>query len=104
MTAGRLVREGHCPTMLDQLPRPDVTLNCIGLYCPEPIIRTANQAREMKPGQILEVQATDPGFQIDLPAWCLCHRHEFLGMDQEGTVYTGYVRLEGRAKPTNHER
>jgi TusA-related sulfurtransferase len=49
----------------------------------------------MQPGQILEVRATDPGFQIDLPAWCLSHRHEFLGIHQEIGVYVGYVRLRG---------
>ncbi len=47
----------------------------------------------MQPGQILEVQATDPGFQIDLPAWCRSHHHEFLGMRKEKAVYVGYVRL-----------
>jgi TusA-related sulfurtransferase len=74
--------------------RPDAVLSCIGLYCPQPIIRTAAQIKQMQPGQILEVRATDPGFQIDLPAWCLSHHHEFLGIRQDGTVYVGYVRLQ----------
>ena len=80
--------------MLDDSPKPDATLNCTGLYCPQPIIRTTARIKEMRAGQILEVCATDPGFQIDLPAWCLSHNHEFLGMRQEGVVYIGYVRLQ----------
>jgi len=79
--------------MLDESLLPDATLDCTGLFCPQPVIRTAARIQRMHPGQILEVRATDPGFQIDLPAWCLSHRHEFLGMHREGTVYTGYVRL-----------
>ena len=86
--------------MLDESLRPDATLNCIGLYCPQPIIRTAAQVKEMQPGQILEIRATDPGFQIDLPAWCQSHRHEFLGMRAEDAVYIGYVRL--REKNTGY--
>ena len=78
---------------MDELLQPDVTLDCTGLFCPQPVIRTASRAKEMQPGQILEVRATDPGFQIDLPAWCLSHRHEFLGVHQETGVFVGYVRL-----------
>jgi TusA-related sulfurtransferase len=77
--------------MLDEPLQPDAALDCIGLYCPQPVIRTAARIKEMQPGQILEIRATDPGFQIDLPAWCLSHRQEFLGMRQEDKVYVGYV-------------
>lgn len=78
----------------DKSLRPDATLDCTGLYCPTPIIHTAARAKEMQPEQILEVRATDPGFQIDLPAWCLSQRHEFLGIRQENGVFVGYVRLK----------
>lgn len=83
-------------TLLDKTLRPDATLDCTGLFCPQPVIRTAARIREMQPGQILQVRATDPGFQIDLPAWCRSQRHEFLGVYQKGKVYTGYVRSKWR--------
>ncbi len=70
-----------------------MTLDCTGLFCPQPVIRTAARAKEMRPGQTLEVRATDPGFQIDLPAWCLSQRHEFLGIRRYNGVFVGYVRL-----------
>ena len=85
--------------MLNEAPRPDATLDCTGLYCPQPVIRTAARVKAMQPGQILAVQATDPGFQIDLPAWCLSHRHEFLGIRRKGMIFTGYVRLKKDGKP-----
>lgn len=88
--------------MPDESLQPDATLNCIGLYCPQPIIRTAARVKEMQPGQILEIRATDPGFQIDLPAWCRGQRHEFLGMRVQDAVYVGYVRL--REKNTDYVR
>ena len=75
--------------------RPDDTLDCRGLFCPQPIIRMAARLKEMQPGQVLEVCATDPGFQIDLPAWCQSHQQEFLGIRQESAIMFGYVRLQG---------
>jgi tRNA 2-thiouridine synthesizing protein A len=79
--------------MLNEPIQPDAILDCIGLYCPQPIIRTAAQVKKMRPGEILEVQATDPVFQIDLRAWCLSHHHEFLGIRKEKAIFVGYVRL-----------
>jgi TusA-related sulfurtransferase len=84
--------------MLGESLRPDATLDCTGLFCPQPIIRTAEQVQQMRSGQLLEVQATDPGFQIDLPAWCRSHHHEFLGMRRENAVFVGYVRLGHNGK------
>lgn len=72
---------------------PDVKLDCTGLYCPQPVIRTADQVREMHSGEVLEISATDPGFQIDLPAWCLSHKHECLGLYRDGKIYKGYLRV-----------
>ena len=77
----------------------DVTLDCTGLYCPQPVIRTAARVKEMPAGQVLEVLATDPGFQIDLPAWCRSHRHEFLGLCQDGAMYIGYLRVQEDGPP-----
>jgi TusA-related sulfurtransferase len=76
----------------DEPLKSDATLDCSGLFCPQPIIRTAARLKEMQLGQILQVRATDPGFQIDLPAWCLSHRQEFLGIYRDNRVYVGYVR------------
>ncbi|GAB4507334.1 MAG: hypothetical protein Tsb0026_02350 [Sulfuricaulis sp.] len=48
------------------------------LLCPMPVIRTQNRIAELQPGDILEVQATDPGALHDIPAWCRVHGHEVL--------------------------
>ena len=61
---------------------PDATLDCRGLYCPEPVIRTAEKIREMRPGEVLEVVGTDPGLVIDIPAYCLSHGHTLMGIEQ----------------------
>ena len=49
--------------------KADETLDCVGLYCPMPIVKTASKVREMEPGQVLEVVADDKGIKSDMPAW-----------------------------------
>jgi len=50
-----------------------------------PIDEIAKQMRHMKPGQTLEVRATDPTVAIDLPAWCRLAGHQFVA--QQGHRY-----------------
>jgi tRNA 2-thiouridine synthesizing protein A len=48
------------------------------LLCPLPVIRTQHAVAELRPGDTLEVCATDPGALHDIPAWCRVHGHEVL--------------------------
>ena len=45
-------------------------LNCSGLKCPIPIIKTATAIKNISVGSVLEVTATDPAFKIDIESWC----------------------------------
>lgn len=72
--------------------KADATLDCVGLYCPMPIIQTAAKIRELAPGQVLEVLADDKGIQTDMPAWCASTGHECVAIEQEGDEYRVYVR------------
>jgi len=72
--------------------KADSTLDCFGLLCPMPIVKTAAKIRELEPGQVLEVVSTDEGIKEDMPAWCKATGHEFLGVEQDGDLYKVYVR------------
>ena len=71
--------------------KPDKSIDCTGLFCPMPIVRTKQEMQEMKRGEILEIVADDPGFEKDLPAWCSMTGEKFLNMQREGSFLTGYV-------------
>jgi len=71
---------------------PDKSIDCTGLFCPMPIVRTKQEMQGMKPGEILEVVADDPGFEKDLPAWCNLSGEKLLEMKKEGPFFTGYVK------------
>ena len=70
----------------------DHTLDCIGLYCPMPIVKTAQKIKEMKSGEILEVLSDDTGIKKDMPAWCNVTGNECLSIEEEGGQYKAYVR------------
>lgn len=72
--------------------RSDSTLDCVGLYCPMPIAKTATRIKQLKVGEVLEVIADDKGIKMDLPAWCKTTGHEFLGMEAAGAEIHLYVR------------
>ena len=72
--------------------KADQTLDCIGLYCPMPIVKTAAKIKELKQGEVLEVLADDKGIKEDMPAWCEAIGHECLGMEEEGGEIKVYVK------------
>ncbi len=67
-------------------------LDCYGLLCPMPIIKTAQKIKEMKIGEMLEIRATDEGIKTDLPAWCKATGQEFIGIEEKDGEYFGYIR------------
>lgn len=75
--------------------KTDMTLDCVGLYCPMPIVHTAKKMKELKPGQILEVLSDDKGIKEDMPNWCKTTGNEFLGMEEDKGVYKMYVKKSG---------
>ena len=46
--------------------KSDRTLDCVGLYCPEPVFKTRLELDEMKVGETLEVLADDPAAESDI--------------------------------------
>jgi len=72
--------------------KADAVLDCVGLYCPMPIIQTTEQIAQLEAGQVLEVIADDKGIVKDMPAWCKGTGHEYLGMQQQGGEYHVFVR------------
>ena len=62
---------------------PNQTLDCVGLYCPVPIIKTTNTIKAMKSGEILEIDADDEGILKDMPAWCKTTGNIYLGEEKD---------------------
>ena len=47
--------------------KADKSLDCVGLYCPEPVFRTRQEIDKLVIGEVLEVVADDPAAEEDIP-------------------------------------
>ncbi len=65
---------------------PDETVDCVGLYCPEPIFKTRQALDSLKAGEVLEVLADDPGSEEDIPRLIKRLGHELLEVSRESGV------------------
>jgi tRNA 2-thiouridine synthesizing protein A len=76
--------------------RADNTIDTTGLYCPVPIVKTAERIKELETDSVLEVLSDDGGIRADLPAWCKANGHEYLGLVRDDAVWRLYLRKKVR--------
>lgn len=72
--------------------KPDKTLDCLGLYCPEPVFRTRMELGGMKAGEVLEILADDPAAEADIPSLMKRLGHEVLSVSKEGSTIRVLVK------------
>ena len=72
--------------------KTDQILDCKGLLCPLPIIRTKQAIDKMEPGQTLEMISTDPGSVPDMQAWSRRTGHELLDTKKDNGLFVFYIR------------
>jgi len=67
----------------------DQELDAIGLLCPLPVLKARKRLKDMAPGAVLRLLATDPAAVIDVPHFCAEAGHELIGQgeDQGAQVY-----------------
>ena len=70
----------------------DQTLDCKGLNCPLPVLKTKKAIDGMIVGQVLEMVSTDPGSIPDMKAWSKKTGHQLLESRMENGLYWFYIR------------
>ncbi|MBQ0742238.1 MAG: sulfurtransferase TusA [Pseudomonas sp.] len=75
--------------------RPDKQLDAQGLMCPEPVMLLHNAVRDMQAGELLEVLATDPSTERDIPRFCSFLGHELVERSEAEGVYRYLLRKQG---------
>lgn len=71
---------------------PDKHIDCIGLFCPMPIVKTREAIQVMSPGELLAMLSDDPASDADMRSWCRITGHELLEVSRENGVYRFLVR------------
>ncbi len=72
--------------------KEDQVLDCTGLLCPLPVVKTSKAIKSLEIGQILKMIATDPGAPADMEAWSRQTGNELLLSTQEGGKFVFYIR------------
>ncbi|MCE1273269.1 MAG: sulfurtransferase TusA family protein [Chlorobiaceae bacterium] len=69
----------------------NVELNCEGLNCPLPILKTKKTIDGMQSGQVLKLTATDPGSVNDMASWANRTGNELMAHTEAGGVHTFFI-------------
>ena len=71
---------------------PDRRLDCVGLFCPMPILKTREALKPMASGEVLEMLSDDPASEADMKSWSSRTGHELLQVESHGAVFRFLVR------------
>jgi tRNA 2-thiouridine synthesizing protein A len=67
-------------------------LDCVGLFCPMPILKTREALRGMTVGETLEMLSDDPASEADMKSWTARTGQELLEIERNGAVFRFIVR------------
>lgn len=70
----------------------DAELDCVGLYCPMPIVMTRQKIDQMEIGQVLKVEADDPAADEDIKRWAKRTGNQILDLRQDGNLLTFLIK------------
>jgi len=70
----------------------DRKLDCVGLFCPMPILKTREALKAMAVGQTLEMLSDDPASEADMKSWTARTGHDLLEIEKNGAVFRFIVR------------
>ena len=68
------------------------TLDCKGLSCPMPVVKTKKALTEMKSGEVLKMEATDKGSKQDITAFTKRTGDELLEVKEEGGAFVFFIK------------
>jgi TusA-related sulfurtransferase len=70
----------------------EVTVDAIGFFCPEPIVRLGKAIRKLEPGDVVILLADDPTSKIDIPNWAETSGNELLSVEERDDVIEYRIR------------
>ena len=68
------------------------TIDAKGQKCPMPVLLAARGIKEMAPGEVMLIEATDGGSRSDIPAWARDTGNELLETSTEDGFYRYLIR------------
>ncbi len=68
------------------------TLDCLGLFCPMPVLKIRDAIRELAVGEVIEMLSDDPASDADMKSWSARTGHELVDVQRDGPVFRFLVR------------
>jgi len=62
-------------------------VDCVGLYCPVPVMQAKEEIDQLEEGCLMEVAADDPASAEDIPRWAKRAGHLLVKMKKDGEEY-----------------
>ncbi|MBN8658598.1 MAG: sulfurtransferase TusA family protein [Anaerolineae bacterium] len=72
--------------------KEDQVLDCTGLLCPMPIVKTKKAIDGLESGQVLKMIATDAGSPPDIAAWSRQTGNELLLSTEDGGKFIFFLK------------
>ena len=76
----------------DTKPQIAATLDMVGYFCPEPVIRVNEEIEAVGVGEVLELLADDPSSESDVRSWARRTGHELLSVEKAGSAFRFLIR------------
>ena len=70
----------------------DRTLDCLGLFCPMPVLKVREAIKAMAVGQTLQMLSDDPASEADMKSWTARTGHELMEIERDGAVFRFVIR------------
>jgi TusA-related sulfurtransferase len=68
-------------------------VDCIGLYCPEPVFRARKAIEESEPGEVIEILADDPAAESDIPILVKKLGQDLVSVEKEDNVLKFVIKI-----------
>ncbi len=69
-----------------------IIVDCSGMLCPHPILEIAKRIRQLQPGQLVELLATDPNTRKDIPTWCQKTGNKLVRIEEKDKTIKFYIQ------------
>ena len=79
---------------MDEALKQDRTLDCIGLYCPIPVLKVRTEMDKLEAGRILEVLADDPAAEEDITRLAKRMGYTLLRLEKTGLQLRFLIRKQ----------
>ncbi|MGD9380643.1 MAG: sulfurtransferase TusA family protein [candidate division WOR-3 bacterium] len=70
---------------MDDTTKVKKTIDCIGLYCPQPLFQAREGMDSIEVGEVIEVLADDPAAEEDIKRFAKRTGHEIIALEKDGS-------------------